>query len=156
MDHFQKMTPNILLGIGNSLNGDDGVGIYVAERFRKDNWIPLACGTAPENFTGIIRKIRPACLVLVDAAAMGISPGEFRIIPRDKVEDVSIGTHQLPLSLLIDFLSDTASRIILIGIQPERAGTGEEISLPVRRGADRLLHVLFTGELDRIPVLGSD
>ena len=150
------MTTNILLGIGNPLNGDDGVGIYVAEQFRKDGWISLACGTAPENFTGIIRKTRPSCLVLVDAAAMGISPGEYRIIPRDKIEDVSIGTHQLPLSFLIDFLSDTASRIILIGIQPERAGTGEEISLPVREGADRLLRVLSTGELDRIPVLGSE
>jgi hydrogenase 3 maturation protease len=149
------MTTNILLGIGNPLNGDDGVGIYVAERFRKDDWISLACGTAPENFTGIIRKTRPSCLVLVDAAAMGISPGDYRIIPRDKIEDVSIGTHQLPLSFLIDFLSDTASRIILIGIQPERSGTGEEISLPVRRGAERLLRVLSTGELDRIPVLES-
>jgi hydrogenase 3 maturation protease len=150
------MTTNILLGIGNPLNGDDGVGIYVAERFRKDDWIPLTCGTAPENFTGIIRKTRPSCLVLVDAAAMGISPGEYRIIPRDKIEDVSIGTHQLPLSFLIDFLSDTVERIILIGIQPERAGTGEEISLPVRRGADRLLRVLSTGELDHIPVFGSE
>jgi len=150
------MTTNILLGIGNPLNGDDGVGIYVARRFKKDDWISLACGTAPENFTGIIRKTRPSCLVLVDAAAMGISPGEYRIIPRDKIEDVSIGTHQLPLSFLIDFLSDTASRIILIGIQPERAGTGEEISLPVRMGADRLLYVLSSGELDRIPVLGSE
>ena len=149
------MTTNILLGIGNPLNGDDGVGIYVAERFRKDDWISLACGTAPENFTGIIRKTRPSCLVLVDAAAMGISPGEYRIIPRDKIEDVSIGTHQLPLSFHIDFLSDTASRIILIGIQPERSGTGEEISLPVRRGAERLLRVLSTGELDRIPVIES-
>ena len=147
------MTTNILLGIGNPLNGDDGVGIYVAERFRKDDWISISCGTAPENFTGIIRKSQPACLVLVDAADMGISPGDYRIIPRDKIEDVSIGTHQLPLSLLIDFLSDTAERITLIGIQPERTGTGEEISLTVRMGADRLLHVLSDGELDRIPVL---
>jgi hydrogenase 3 maturation protease len=150
------MTTNILLGIGNPLNGDDGVGIYVAERFRKDDWIPLACGTAPENFTGIIRKTRPSCLVLVDAAVMGISPGEYRIIPRDKIEDVSIGTHQLPLSFLIDFLSDTVERIILIGIQPERAGTGEEISLPVRKGADRLLYVLSSGGLDHIPILGTE
>jgi hydrogenase 3 maturation protease len=156
MDHYQTMTTNILLGIGNPLNGDDGVGIYVAERFRKEGWIPLACGTAPENFTGIIRKTRPSCLVLVDAAAMGIFPGEYRIIPRKKIEDVSIGTHQLPLSFLIDFLSDTVERIILIGIQPERAGTGEEISLTVRSGADRLLHVLYTGEFDSIPVLGSE
>jgi hydrogenase 3 maturation protease len=150
------MTTNILLGIGNPLNGDDGVGIYVAERFRKDDWIPLACGTSPENFTGLIRKTRPSCLVLIDAAAMGISPGEYRIIPRAKIEDVSIGTHQLPLSFLIDFLSDTASQIILIGIQPERTVTGEEISQSVRKGADRLLHVLSSGELDRIPVLGSE
>ena len=150
------MTTNILLGIGNPLNGDDGVGIYVAEQFRMDGWISLSCGTAPENFTGIVRKNRPSCLILVDSAAMGISPGEYRIIPRHKIGDVSIGTHQLPLSFLIDFLSDTASRIILIGIQPERAGTGEEISLPVREGADQLLHVLYTGELDRIPVLGTE
>jgi hydrogenase 3 maturation protease len=150
------MTTNILLGIGNPLNGDDGVGIYVAERFRKDDWISLSCGTAPENFTGIIRKTRPSCLVLVDAAAMGISPGEYRIIPRDKIGDVSMGTHQLPLSILIDFLSDTVKRIILIGIQPERAGTGEEISPLVRRGADRLLHVLSTGEPDCIPFLESE
>ena len=149
------MATNILLGIGNPLNGDDGVGIYVAEQFRKDGWISLACGTAPENFTGIVRKTRPSCLVLVDAAAMGISPGGYRIIPRDKIEDVSIGTHQLPLSFLIDFLSDTASRIILIGIQPDRVVAGEEISPRVREGAERLVHVLSSGELDRIPVLES-
>ncbi|MDO8872513.1 MAG: hydrogenase maturation peptidase HycI [Methanoregula sp.] len=150
------MTTNILLGIGNPLNGDDGVGIYVAEQFRKEGWISLACGTAPENFTGIVRKTRPHCLLLVDAAAMSISPGEYRIIPRHKIEDVSIGTHQLPLSLLIDFLSDTVERIILIGIQPECAGTGEGISPPVKRGADQFLHVLYSGELDRITVLGSE
>jgi len=147
------MATNILLGIGNLLNGDDGAGIYVAEQFRGDDWISLACGTAPENFTGIVRKTRPNCLVLVDAAAMGLSPGEFRIIPRHKIADVSIGTHQLPLSLLIDFLSDSAERIILIGIQPERAGTGEEISLRVKEGAERLVQVLSSGGLDRIPVL---
>ena len=133
---------DILLGIGNPLNGDDGAGSYIAERFKKDGWIPLTCGTSPENFTGLIRKTKPSCLVLVDAAAMGLSPGEYRIIPRHAIEDVSLGTHQLPLSLLIDFLSDTAGRIILIGIQPKRTSTGEELSLPVRKGADRLLQVL--------------
>ena len=147
------MTTNILLGIGNPLNGDDGVGIYVAEQFRKDDWIPLSCGTAPENFTGIIRKTRPDCLVLVDAATMGISPGEYRVIPRHRIADVSMGTHQLPLSMLIDFLSDSAGRIILIGIQPGRVATGEEISPQVREGANRLVHELFSGRIDWIPVL---
>jgi len=147
------MATNILLGIGNPLNGDDGAGMLVAGQFRKEGWISLSCGTVPENFTGIIRKTRPDCLVLVDAAAMGLSPGEFRIIPRHKIADVSIGTHQLPMSLLIDFLSDAAGRIVLIGIQPDRVVSGEEISPRVREGADRLVHVLSSGEPGRIPVL---
>jgi hydrogenase 3 maturation protease len=147
------MATNILLGIGNPLNGDDGAGIWVAGQFRKEGWVSLSCGTAPENFTGIIRRTRPDCLVLVDAAAMGLFPGEYRIIPRHKIADVSMGTHQLPLSLLIDFLSDAAGRIVLIGIQPDRVITGEEISPRVREGAERLVHVLSSGELGRIPVL---
>jgi Ni,Fe-hydrogenase maturation factor len=51
-----------------------------------DSWIPLASGTAPENFTGILRKTLPSYFVLVDAATMGISLGEYRIIRRDTIE----------------------------------------------------------------------
>jgi hydrogenase 3 maturation protease len=147
------MATNILLGIGNPLNGDDGAGMLVAGQFSKEGWISVSCATAPENFTGLIRKTLPDCLVLVDAAAMGLAPGEFRIIPRHKIADVSIGTHQLPLSMLIDFLSDSAGRIVLIGIQPGRVVFGGEISPRVREGAERLVHVLSSGELGRIPVL---
>ena len=147
------MAKNILLGIGNPLNGDDGAGIYVAGQFRKDDWLSLSCGTAPENFSGTIRKAHPDCLVLVDAATMGLSPGEYRVIPRHRIADVGMGTHQLPLSMLIDFLSDCAGQIVLIGIQPGRVVAGEEISLQVRTGANRLVHELMSGRIDRIPVL---
>lgn len=84
---------------------------------------------------------------------MGISPGEYRIIPRHRIADVSMGTHQLPLSLVMDFLSDSAGTIILIGIQPERAVMGGEISPSVREGANRLVLAISSGELDHIPVL---
>jgi len=147
------MATNILLGIGNPLNGDDGAGVYVAGQFRKDGWLSLSCGTAPENFTGIIRKAHPDCLVLVDTATMGLPPGEYRVIPRHRIADVSIGTHQLPLSMLIDFLSDSAMQIVLIGIQPGRLVAGEEISQPVGEGVNRLVHELMSGRIDRIPVL---
>jgi hydrogenase 3 maturation protease len=147
------MITNILLGIGNPLNGDDGAGIYVAGQFRKDSWLSLSCGTAPENFTGIIRRAHPDCLVLVDAATMGLTPGEYRVIPRHRIAEVGMGTHQLPLSMLIDFLSDSAVQIVLIGIQPGRVVAGEEISQQVGKGANRLVHELISGRIDRIPVL---
>jgi len=147
------MATNILLGIGNPLNGDDGAGTYVAGQFRKDGWLSLSCGTAPENFSGIVRRAHPDCLVLVDAATMGLSPGEYRVIPRHRIADVGMGTHQLPLSMLIDFLSDSAGQIVFIGIQPGQVVAGEEISLQVREGANRLVHELMSGRIDRIPVL---
>lgn len=150
---FENMSTNILLGIGNPLNGDDGAGTYVAGQFKKDGWITISCGTVPENFTGIIRKTRPDCLILVDAAAMGLSPGDYRVIPRNRIADVSMGTHQLPLSIFIDFLADSAGRIVLIGIQPDKAAAGEDLSSRVREGADRLVHEILAGRIDRIPAL---
>jgi hypothetical protein len=55
----------------------------------------------------------------------------------------------------MDFLSDSAGMIILIGIQPERAVMGGEISPSVREGIHWLVHVLSTGGIDCIPFLES-
>ena len=175
----------ILMGIGNSLRCDDGAGVYIAETFGENNlkvtvdsegpkrsngsecsddsdrykgtkgWKILNCGTAPENFTGVIRKEHPSLLVIIDAANMGsgVAPGEFRIIPGDLIEDVGIGTHQMPLSALINFMSDSADEIILIGIQPEIVDDGEEISESVKAGIDSLINILKKESVKDIPTL---
>ena len=143
---------NILMGIGNTLRRDDGVGMYVARKFRKDGWVVLACGTAPENFSAVVRRERPKFLVMVDAADMGLAPGETRVIPRSRIEDVGFGTHQLPLSRIILFLEDVADTIMLVGIQPAVTGDGEDLSPEVQASADRLIDLLADEELDEIPV----
>ncbi|MCQ8894067.1 MAG: hydrogenase maturation peptidase HycI [Methanolinea sp.] len=143
---------NILLGVGNPLRRDDGVGNYVAANFRREGWRSIDCGTVPENFTGIVRKEHPPLLVIVDAAEMGMSPGDFYVVPKERVKDVSFGTHQLPLDVIVDYLAHSAGRIVIIGIQPRVVETGEGLSPPVREGADRLIGRLARGELDTIPV----
>lgn len=145
---------NLLLGIGNVLRRDDGVGSYVARRFHKPGWKVVDCGTAPENFSGVVRKDHPDILILVDAADMALEPGAFSIIPNERIRDVGIGTHQLPLDIFVDFLGDAAGEILLIGIQPEIMETGEGLSPAVQEGADRLVEMLERGELHRIAVLG--
>ena len=146
---------NLLLGIGNPLRGDDGAGISVALHMRARGWQAVDCGTAPENFTGVVRRMRPELLLLVDAAEMGIPPGEFRVVPKDRIEDVAFGTHHLPLSRLMEFLSDTADEIRFIGIQPEVVADGEGLSPSVEEGVRRLLAKIQNGELDRVGVLES-
>ena len=140
----------MLLGIGNTLRRDDGVGNYIASRFRARGWLVLDCGTMPENFSGVVRRHRPELLVLVDAADIGLAPGGFRIIAPDRIGDVSIGTHNLPLSHVIGFLSESAGQILFIGIQPGEMGDGEGITPAVREGADLLIDLLKSNRIDEI------
>jgi hydrogenase 3 maturation protease len=143
---------NVLLGIGNSLLGDDGAGNYIASRFRQPGWTVYDCGTVPENFTSPVRKAHPEILLLVDAAEMGLPAGEFRVVPPDRIADVSIGTHSLPLTHLIDYLSPDAGQIIFVGIQPASMEMGMELSPAVREGAERLTDMIRTGLLSAIPL----
>jgi hydrogenase 3 maturation protease len=146
---------NILFGVGNPLLGDDGIGNYTAERFHAEGWSVYDCGTVPENFTSLVRKARPRVLVIVDAADIGLSPGEFRVVPEKYIEDVSIGTHQLPLTHLIEFIKDCTERIIFIGIQPRSLVFGTTLSSEAISGADRLIEVLEEDAIDTIPVFAG-
>ncbi len=147
---------NVLLGIGNRLLGDDGVGNYIASRFRQPGWTVYDCGTVPENFTSPVRKAHPDLLLLVDAAEMGLPAGEFRVVPPDRIADVSIGTHSLPLTHLIDYLSPDAGQIIFVGIQPASMEMGRDLSPVVRNGAERFMDLVRAGSLSEIPGYNGD
>lgn len=147
---------NMLLGIGNPLRKDDGVGNYVASRIQAEGWEAHDCGATPENFSGMVRRLHPDLLILVDAAFMGLAAGEIAIIPKGRIRDVGLGTHQLPLDIFIDFLEDAAGEIILIGIEPMVVEVGEGLSPEVRKGADRLVATLERGGARSIPILESD
>lgn len=145
---------NILLGVGNSLLSDDGAGIRVANSFEKKGWTSYECGTAPENFTSIVRRENPETLLVVDAARMGLSPGEFRQIPEEKISDVSFGTHQLPLSQLTAYLKGFAGRIIIIGIEPKTTDFGEELSPEIEEACKKLLEII-EDDPGKVPELGD-
>jgi hydrogenase 3 maturation protease len=105
-------------------------------------FISLDCGTVPENFTSVVRTTRPGLLLLIDAADMGLFPGEFRTIQKEHIKDVSIGTHNMPLSYLVDFLSDSCGKILFIGIQPGTIVEGESLSEEVRAGSESLIRII--------------
>jgi len=146
---------NVLIGIGNPLRGDDGVGPWIADHFQEEGWLSLNCGTAPENFTAVIRRAAPDLLLIVDAADIGLPPGEFRVVDPSRIEDVSIGTHQLPLTHLMEYLKNSVNRIVFVGIQPARISDEERISAEVKAGAETLMHVIREGTIAKIPRLGD-
>jgi len=142
---------NVLMGIGNTLNGDDGIGPWVAHHFRHENWKTIDCGTVPENFTGPLKKWSPDLLILVDAADMNLPPGEIRLIPPEMISVLHLSTHALPLSLLMNHLQDTIKKMVLVGIQPKKFSGF--LSREVHDAGKHLIHILTQDTISTIQAL---
>jgi hydrogenase 3 maturation protease len=137
---------DVLLGVGNDGNGDDGIGPWIAQRLSMEGWHAIDCFTVPENYTGEIRRLEPRRVVIVDAADMGLSSGAIRRIPRDRMGTASFSTHAMPLSVFIDYLADTTdAAIVLVGVQPRWFN---KMSSEVMQAGERLLDVLHADMLD--------
>jgi len=138
---------SIFLGVGNPMRGDDGIGPYAAQLMDSmdlPGWRVINAEMVPENFTGLIRREKPDLLVVFDAAAMGLEPGEARIIPHERIGVMHFSTHAIPLSVFMEQMSGCAGEVILLGIQvdTEKTELGTEISLEAtgwaRRAVERL------------------
>lgn len=138
---------NVLLGIGNPRHGDDALGPVFARTFRHPDWRCFNAATAPENFTGLIRRLQPDLLVLLDAADMGLPPGELRQLDPNGIPSGDFGTHVGSLGQLAAFLSDCASRVVILGIQPATTTPGARLSPPVRAALKSLGPTLVQGRL---------
>jgi hydrogenase 3 maturation protease len=111
----------------------------------------LDCGTIPENYTGVIKRHKPKTLILIDAAEMGLPPGEMHIIPREKLGTMHLSTHGIPLSVFIQYLEKEVPRIIFIGIQPETLQG--KMSNPVKKSGEELIRLLQKKKIMQISVL---
>jgi hydrogenase 3 maturation protease len=128
----------VIVGVGNELRGDDGVGVYIANRLKRRNVINA--GVAPENFIGKIKKMKPERIVILDALDFGGKPGEVKIVDARKTKGLKISTHSLPLSFFCKLFENIG--IYLIGIQPKLNDFGSEMSREVRDSANGLIRGL--------------
>jgi len=146
----------VLLGIGNDLLGDDGVGPYIARNVTNSHWKTFDGGSVPENFIRPLRNLAPDLLVLVDAVDMGMEPGIVRIIPPDAIRDHGFGSHQMSLEHLIGLLQSFCSKVVLIGIQPMCLDLDTPLTSPVVEAAESILTMLESGEIAGIPEYGYE
>lgn len=140
---------NVLLGVGNEMNGDDAIGVYVARNFKCNGWKAIDCATVPENYIGEIKRIKPEKIVIVDAADMGLKAGEIRMVPKEKIAKATFSTHSIPLSLFISHLEKyTNAKIYLIGIQPK--SFYGKMSKEVKEAGEKLMEMIKKGEIEKI------
>lgn len=140
----------MILGIGNDMRGDDGLGSILAQKLsilENENITVFDGKTVPENFTGAIKKEIPSHIILLDAVEMNKPPGHIKLVSKEEIANYSISTHAMPLSFLIKYLeSTTPAEIMLMGIQPDNMDLICEISPKIQESLNYVLklfkHVL--------------
>lgn len=136
-----------LLAVGSSLRGDDAAGLLVARYLNqifpkikgKSSFKVIIGETAPENFTGEIKKFQPSHILIVDCAEFGEKAGAVRVMTPQETHGVTFSTHSLPPRVMAQYLSDSfPCEIMIIGIQPKSLKFNESPSKEVRASCLRV------------------
>ena len=146
LEGFEKL---IVLGVGNELKCDDGVGPYIIKKLKKDmvedkdRLLLIDAQTVPENFTGKIRKENPTHLIIVDACLMGGEAGDMKVVDENDFASIGISTHSMSLSFFVKYLQqDCDFRIIFVGIEPESMDFADNPTVKVEDAANEFINIL--------------
>jgi hydrogenase maturation protease len=138
----------LIIGLGNLLRGDDGVGVHVAQALAE---VPLPQDV--EVVEGGTRGLELVNLmegwprvILVDAADVGQAPGEFVRFEFDEVhlvgDDQHLSIHSAGLRdalLLAQVLNVLPDEVIIYGVQPARLDWDDSLSPVVEALIPRLV-----------------
>jgi hydrogenase maturation protease len=128
----------VVLGLGNPLMADEGIGVYLVERLAESAGdYPdvdfLDAGTGGWAVLHHIEERRKA--IFLDCAYMGQEPGSIRRFVPEEVRSVKALAHQslheADLLRIIDVarqLGQAPDEVVIFGIQPERVEPGLGLS----------------------------
>ena len=133
----------VILCVGNVDKGDDGAGPYLASEIHgKCPYEVINGGIAPENYTGVLKKMDPDTVIIADAVDFGGKTGEIRIFSGGDLRSGSVSTHDVSLKLLIEYLKASMDAdIYVLGIMPGANRSGKNLSDEVKNAVKTLIPV---------------
>lgn len=134
----------VIVGIGNTLKGDDAVGPLICRNLAGKIAAELIdVGTVPENYIQPIVKKTPQNLIIIDAIDFGASPGAIDIFKPEQLSSFTFSTHTLSPRLFIDMIAQQIQvEVFVIGIQPAQTQMGQSMSVQVSEAAQQLSQTL--------------
>lgn len=138
----------LVIGLGNPIMGDDGLGIAALERLR-DSWtLPPSVhlvdgGTWGMNLLPLVEDANE--LLFLDAIDRGRPAGELTVLEREEVPRVlglKLSPHQIDLRevlALAELRRGLPARLVAMGLQPARVEMFDGLSPEVACRMDELL-----------------
>lgn len=146
-------TPRVVvLGMGNLLLKDEGIGVHVAQAMGETpspgnvELEVLDGGTLPDAFLSLGEVDK---LIVVDAVQGGSKPGTiYRFRPEDIRLDNGMLTSLHQMSLLENLwlterFGQKPKEVVIIGIEPEDMNLGLELSAKLQQRIPRILKVVL-------------
>jgi len=132
--------PTVILGIGNSLKGDDCAGPAVCQRIKgKVAAEVIDAQTVPENYIRPIIKNSPEFLLVIDAVDFEAEPGTIRLLDPESLSSLTLSTHVPSPRLFVDMLrQEIPLGVYFIGIQPGQTDFGQSPSSAVAEAIEIL------------------
>ena len=143
-----------VIGLGNPLRRDDGIGIVLLEKLidRKQelpkNIQYIDGGTGGMNILHTL--VRFDIVLIIDAVYFNAKPGQGKLFTLDEIKTnralISSSTHGTDILEVISLskhLDEAPERIVVFGIQPKDTSMGEGLSSEVRKCINELLTTLM-------------
>lgn len=142
------MTHTVVIGLGNPLMGDDGLGLAALERLRETWELPAGVelvdgGTWGMNLLPVIEGADR--VLLIDAITGGAAPGTELVVPHSRLPkylSTKISPHQVDLRdvlALAELRGTLPEQTVAIGLEPERVALGNALSDVLRARLDDLV-----------------
>lgn len=153
----RSLPTTLVIGLGNLLRGDDGVGVRVAQMLARQT-LPSDVEVVDGGTQGLglvnLMEGRQR-MILVDAADVGKTPGEFVRFTLDKVvlrgDDQHLSVHTAGLRealLLAQALKILPDEVVIFGVQPANLDWANALSPEV----EATLPDLITAVLSELAV----
>jgi hydrogenase maturation protease len=137
-----------LMGIGNPDRGDDGFGVRLAEAVRTLGYPDvIVAERTPERSVPHLRRGDFQTVLFLDVVEMGAAPGDVALWNGCEIVGryPQVSTHKLSLGTvarLIESETDGATRVFLLGVQPQSVDHASGLSEPVRTTLEVLRDLL--------------
>lgn len=137
----------IVLGLGNLIRRDDGVGVHAIHQLFRDQRIPESVELLDGGTLGL--QLLPAIqdathLLAIDAINNGAPPGTIFRFDISEIEPLpgTPSVHQIGFSDLLAalrLLERFPEKMVLLGVQPAETGWGHTLSSTVQAALPELI-----------------
>lgn len=141
----------LVLGIGNVLLTDEGIGVRALKELERKYTFPANIELLDGGTAGIelLRHIRNRdCLIIIDAMKCGQKPGTVVRVEGNDVPAAfltRISPHQLGLSDLLAaamLTDELPKKLILFGVEPECMDIGLDLTETVEANVEKLVNLV--------------